>query len=113
MLAQLPVPDKKWTHIVYDFITGIPECDGKDTILVVVDRFSKGSHFIPCKKDETAESMANLFLNHVWKLHGTPTSMVSDQGIQFNNRFLQHLYELLGIKPSFSFAYHSQIDRQT
>ena len=80
LLAQLPVPDKKWTHITYDFITGLPQCNKKDALLVIVDRFSKGAYFIPCNQDESAESMAQLFLDNIWKLHGTPTQTVSDRG---------------------------------
>lgn len=113
-LKPLSTPDRKWTHISYDFITGLPECEGKDGILVVVDRFSKGAHFIPCKIEGlTAESTARLFLDNVWKLHGTPESTISDRGTQFNNHFLKRLYELLDIKPSFSSAYHPETDGQT
>lgn len=112
-LEPLKTPDRKWTHISYDFITGLPLCEGKDAILVVVDRFSKGAHFIPCTTQETGESTARLFLDNVWKLHGTPEDAVSDRGTQFNNHFLKRLYELLGIHPSFSTAYHPQSDGQT
>ena len=113
-LQPLEAPDRKWTHISYDFITGLPKCEGKDTILVVVDRFSKGAHFIPCtEKGLTGEIAARLFLDNVWKLHGTPESTVSDRGIQFNNQFIKRLYELLDIKPSFSTAFHPQTDGQT
>lgn len=113
LLQPLEVPDRKWTHISYDFITGLPTCEEKDAILVVVDRFSKGAHFIPCKTNETAESTAKLFLHNVWKLHGTPESTISDRGTQFNNAFTKRLYELLDIKPSFSTAYHPETDGQT
>src|ERR1700684_5036 len=111
-LQPLSTPDRKWTHITYDFITGLPKCEGKDAILVVVDRFSKGAHFIPCtEKGLTGERTARLFLDNIWKLHGTPESTVSDRGIQFNNQFIKRLYELLNIKPSFSTAFHPQTDR--
>lgn len=113
-LLPLKTPDRKWTHISYDFITGLPESEGKDTILVVVDRFSKGIHLIACKEEGlTADVAARLFLDNVWKLHGTPEHTVSDRGVQFNNQFLKRLYELLGIKPSFSTAYHPETDGQT
>jgi hypothetical protein len=80
----------------------------------VVDRFSKGAHFIPCtEKGLTGEKTARLFLDNVWKLHGTPESTVSDRGIQFNNQFIKRLYELLNIKPSFSTAFHPQTDGQS
>lgn len=113
-LQPLATPDRKWTHISYDLITGLPESEGMDTILVVVDRFSKGIHLVPCREEGlTAERMAQLFLNNVWKLHGTPENTVSDRGTQFNNQFMRRLYELLGIKASYSTAYHPQSDGQT
>lgn len=113
-LLPLPTPDRKWTHISFDFITGLPESEGQDTILVVVDRFSKGVHLIPCKEEGLdAEKTARLFLDNVWKLHGTPLQTVSDRGTQFNNQFMKRLNELLGIKGSLSTAYHPQSDGQT
>lgn len=113
-LEPLPTPDRKWSHISYDFITGLPLSEGKDSILVVVDRFSKGIHLIPCKEEGmTAEVTARLFLDNVWKLHGTPETTISDRGTQFNNEFIRRLYELLGIHPNFSTAYHPETDGQT
>lgn len=85
-----------------------------DAILVVVDRFSKGAHFIPCKEEGTnAERIAELFLQHARKLHGVPEQTVSDRGPQFNNQFIRRLYELLGINPTFSTAFHPETDGQT
>lgn len=112
-LQPLPIPSGRWRDIAYDFITGLPECEGKDAILVVVDRMSKGAHFIPCTTNETSESTARLFYENVWKLHGTPERTVSDRGTQFNTHFLKRLYELLGIDPAFSTAYHPESDGQS
>lgn len=112
-LQPLQTPERKWTHISYDFITGLPESEGKDAILVVVDRFSKGAHFIPCTTKETGETTARLFLDYVWKLHGTPEDAVSDRGTQFNNQCMKRLYGLLDIHPSLSTAFHPQSDGQT
>ena len=82
--------------------------------MVIVDRFSKGVHLVACKEEGlSGEVAAQLFLENVWKLHGTPESTISDRGPQFNNQFIKRLYELLGIKPSFSTAYHPETDGQT
>ncbi len=112
-LEPLPVPKQNWTDITYDFIGELPESEGKNAILTVVDRKTKAAHFIPCKTSETAKSTARLFLDNVWKLHGTPERTVSDRGTQFNSEFLRRLYELLGIKPGFSTAYHPETDGQS
>ncbi|CCO37111.1 Retrotransposable element Tf2 155 kDa protein type 3 [Rhizoctonia solani AG-1 IB] len=99
--------------VSYDFIVKLPKCRGNDSILVVVDCFSKMVHFIPCKETATAEDVAQLFLEHVWKLHGTPKRTVSDRGPTFHSKFLRALYMALHIAPSYSTAYHPQSDGQT
>ncbi|KAF8747242.1 hypothetical protein RHS01_11373 [Rhizoctonia solani] len=71
-LNPLSVPAGPWEDISYDFIVKFPKCKGYDSILVVVDRFSKMMHLVPCKETATAEDVAQMFLEHVWKLHGTP-----------------------------------------
>ena len=103
----------KWEDISIDFITGLPLDQGKDAILSVVCRHSKGSHFIECTSREDALSTAKLYIKHVWRLHGTPKTVVSDRGTQFASEFMRHFFELLGIKPYFSTAYHPQSDGQT
>ena len=103
----------KWEHISYDFIVGLPLCNGYDAILNVVDRHSKGAHFIPCTSKEDASTTAWLFIKEVWRLHGTPKSTISDRGTQFNSQFMKRLFEILGIKAYFSTAYHPQTDGQT
>jgi transposase InsO family protein len=59
-----------------------------------------------------SREVAELFLRDIWKLHGTPEKMVSDQGTQFNSKFMWYLYKWLGIMPSFSLAYHPLTDGQ-
>ncbi|CCO31558.1 Transposon Ty3-I Gag-Pol polyprotein AltName: Full=Gag3-Pol3 [Rhizoctonia solani AG-1 IB] len=112
-LKLLSVPAGPWEDVSYDFIVKLPKCRGNDSILVVVDCFSKMVHFIPCKEIVTAEDIARLFLEHVWKLHGTPKQAVLDRGPTFNSKFLRALYKALHIAPSYSTAYHPQSDGQT
>ncbi|CCO36973.1 Retrotransposable element Tf2 155 kDa protein type 2 [Rhizoctonia solani AG-1 IB] len=112
-LKSLSVPAGLWEDVSYDFIVKLPKCRGNNSILVVVDCFSKMVHFIPCKETATAEDIAQLFLEHVWKLHGTPKQTVLDRGPTFNSKFLRALYKALHIAPSYSTAYHPQSDGQT
>ena len=77
------IPEKPWSHISADFITKLPLAQGYDAILVVCDRFSKMAHFIATTEKTSAEGLAKLFRDHVWKLHGLPESIVSDRGVQF------------------------------
>lgn len=52
-----------------DFITDLPESQKQTVIWVVVDLFSKMAHFVPCKKLPSAQETAQLFVEHVFKLH--------------------------------------------
>jgi hypothetical protein len=94
-------------------IVGLPLDGGKDTILVVVDSFSKYGIMIPCSSKVSAKDMANLFLDNVWKRHGFREKTISDRGSVFNNKFTKARYERLGMKAHFSSAYHPQSDGQT
>ena len=93
--------------------TEMPESLSYYYILVVVDRFSKEVVFVPCTKEETAYSTAELFRDHVWCQHGLPSTVVSNRGSVFVSNFLGELYKLLGIKRKMSTVFHPQTDRQT
>jgi len=71
-------PDKPWAHITADFIVKLPLSRGYDSILVVYNRLTKMAHFIPMTEKTSAEGLAVLFWDHVWKLHGLPESIISD-----------------------------------
>ncbi|KAF8692548.1 hypothetical protein RHS03_08599, partial [Rhizoctonia solani] len=112
-LKPLEVPPFPFHTILYNFITGFPKSKGHNAILVVIDSFSKFGHFIPTTKKVTSKGLAELFVSHVWKLHGLPVQTISDRGTTFTGKFLRALYQRLGVKPSFSLAYHPESDRQT
>lgn len=96
-----------------DLIEGLPKSDGYDCILVVVDRLTKMALFIPTSRDLTAESLASLYLEHVFSKHGIPQSVISDRGSEFTSRFWRSFTKLLGIELCFSTAYHPESDGQT
>ena len=106
-------PEKPWSHISADFITKLSLAQGYNVILVVCDRFSKMAHFIATMERTSAEGLARLFWDQVWKLHGLPESIVSDRGVQFAAGMIKELNNLLGIQTKLSTAYYLQTDGQT
>ena len=96
-----------------DFITGLPNSYGFNTILVVVDRLSKYGHFIALKGDYTSKFVAELFMTHVVKLHGMPKSIVSDRDKVFTSNFWKNLFQLQGTTLAMSSTYHPQSDGQS
>ena len=81
--------------------------------MVVYDRFSKMAYFIATMEKTSAEGLAKLFRDQVWRLHGLPESIISDRGVQFAAGMMKELNNLLGIQTKLLMAYHPQTDGQT
>jgi len=105
------IPEKPWSHILVDFITKLPLAQGYDAILVVCDHFSKMAYFIATMEKTSAEGLAKLFRDYVWKLHGLPESIISDREVQFAAGIMRELNNLLEIQMKLLTAYHPQTDR--
>ncbi|KAK8951688.1 hypothetical protein KSP39_PZI004152 [Platanthera zijinensis] len=113
LLQPLPIPDRVWQDISMDFIDGLPKSKGKSTIFVVVDRLSKNAHFMAMSHPYTAASVAQVFMDGVFRLHGLPASIISDRGAVFVSDFWQALFRALNVQLRLSSAYHPQTDGQT
>ncbi len=96
-----------------DFITDLPPSHGFDTLLVVVDQLSKQAHFVPTIRSLDAPGLAQLYLSAIFKLHGLPSSIVSNRDPLFTSLFWDSLTSQLGIQLKLSMAYHPQMDGQT
>ncbi|XP_057520884.1 uncharacterized protein LOC130801134 [Amaranthus tricolor] len=96
---RLPIPHRPWEHVSMDSMMALPKTrKGKDSIMVVVDRFSKMAHFVSCTKVNDAQGIARLYFSEIVRLHGIPKTIVSDRD---------------STKLLFSTAYHPQTDDQT
>ena len=109
----LEIPDVIWEHVSMDFISGLPQSRGYDSILVVVDRLSKYSHFLLLKHPYTARHIAEIFVRELVRLHGIPKSLIRDRDPIFLSKFWQELLRMQGIKLHMSSSYHPESDGQT
>ena len=97
-----------------DFITDLPESDGFDSILSVVDHgLTKGVILIPCNKTITAEQTAQLLVDNLFKRFGLPDKIFSDRGPQFAAQVFRQLLKILEIETALSTSYHPQTDGTT
>ena len=76
LLQPLQVPYAAWTSISVDFITLLPESQGKTQIMVVVDQVTKMTHFIGLETNATARDAADTFLKEVWKFHELASEII-------------------------------------
>ena len=113
MLQSNEDPDQPSKSMAMDFITDLPTSDGYDTVLVVIDRLTKMSHFIPCEKSLDAGQFATLFLKEIIRLHGIPREIITDWGSLFTSDLWTKITEKLGIERRLSTAFHPQKDGET
>ena len=114
VLQILPVPEWKWDNVSMYFVMGLPRTSkGNNAIWVIVDRLMKTSHFIPIREDYSLDQLDKVYIREVVRLHGVPTSIVSDRDPRFTSKFWKGLQKALDTQLNFSTAFHPQIDGQS
>lgn len=97
-----------------DFLVALPRTQrGKDSVMMVVDRFFKMAHFIPCHKSDDAKAVARYFFNSIVRLHRIPSTIISDRDTKLLSLFWSSLWKILGTKLKFSTSHHLQTYGQT
>ena len=113
-LQPLDIPEWKWDSISMDFVSGLPKTKhNHDAVWVIVDRLTKTTHFLPINMKYKLERLAELYIKEIVRLHGIPTSIISDRDPRFTSKFWESLQKSLGTKLKLSSAYHPQTDGQT
>ena len=87
LLQPLPIPCQVWDDITTDFIEGLPSFHGRNTIMVIVDRLSKYTHFLPLSHPFTTNVVVEKFVEGIVKLHGMPQFVFSDRDLIFISKF--------------------------
>ena len=108
LLQPMPIPESPWKSISLDFIMDLPPSKGFDSILTVVDRFTKMVHFLPCTKTITSQETTDLLMREVFRHHGLLDDIISDRGPQFISKFWRHIFKILHSSCKLSSGYHTE-----
>ncbi|GJV51145.1 RNA-directed DNA polymerase [Tanacetum coccineum] len=126
LYTPLSVPVAPWEDVSSDFVLGFPRTQqAKDYVMVVIDRFSKMAHFVPCSKTFDASLVKRLYFVEIEKSHGVPKTLIFDRDVKFTevvNRSLGNLLRSLIranakqwdlILPQAEFSYNRSVNRTT
>jgi hypothetical protein len=115
LLQSIPIPDEKFKIWSIDLIGPLPQTSsGKDTIVTMVDKFSKLAHFFPTVQTVTAAELAEIVFKSIVINHGVPSAIVSDRDPRFTSQLWRALWEdLLKSQLKMSTSYHPETDGQT
>lgn len=111
LLQSLAIPTQAWATVCLDFIEGLPKARGFDSILVVIDKFTKYGHFVPLTHPYTAPQVAHTYFNNIYKRHGLPQAIITDKDRTFTCKLWQELFQLTDTQLCMSSSYLSRMVR--
>jgi hypothetical protein len=107
LLQPFPIPEWKWEVVLVDFITKLPRTMKQhDSIMVVVDKLTKATHFILVKTKHKAKSIVDIYMREVARLHGVPKAIVLDRDPKFTSNFWKGLFKGFETNLNLSTTYH-------
>ena len=112
-MIPIPLPEYCWQQITWDLIIFLPECNGFDAIMTIVDRLSKRVRYIATRSNIDSKEVARIFFDELVRHYGFPEKIISDRDTKFTSDFWQTLSKIMGIKLSFTTAHRAQADGQS
>ena len=109
-LHPLPVPSNRFLEIALDFVSPLPESNGYDCILIMMDRFTDYVLIKPTVTIATAPEIALLFYKTWYRWFGLPSAITSDRDKLFVSQFWQELFKKLNVHLRMSTAFHPETD---
>ena len=76
-MIPIPIPEECWLVISMDFLTGVPNSNGFDAIMTVVDKLSKHPKYRACNRTDDAKTTAFHFFDCVVRHHGIPSTITA------------------------------------
>ncbi len=118
ILRPLEPPSAPWQDFAMDFITDLPTSKDRngveyDSVLVVIDRFSKYVQYVPVRKTIDAKELALVIKERVFLKTGCPQTLLTDRGTVFTSEYWSSVCYHLAVHHRFSTAFHPQTDGQT
>jgi hypothetical protein len=114
LLQPLPILEWKWEVVTMNFIIGFPRTGKQhDSIMVVVDKLTRDSHFIPLKTTHKETNVVDIYMKEVARLNGIPKTIVSDRDPKVTSKFWKGLFKGFRMNLNFSTTYHPKSDGKT
>jgi hypothetical protein len=110
-LQPFPITEWKWEVVIMDFITKLPRIAKQhDSIMVLVDKLTKTTHFIPVKETHKEANIADIYMREIDRMHGVPKTFVSDRDPKFTSNFWKGIFKGFGTNLNFITTCHPEID---
>ncbi|KAK3233973.1 hypothetical protein CYMTET_55753 [Cymbomonas tetramitiformis] len=114
LLNPHAIPARNWQVVGVDFVTGLPmTTQGNDAFATFTCKLSKMVHVVPMHfGDSSAQTVARIYFDVVWRQHGAPMKIVCDRDPRFQDAFWRELMRLMGVRVASTTPYNPRSDGQ-